>query len=64
MTIEQFNNTSFGKEDKCIYKRGEYLIASLDFEEKLIGLLLYIEGSKYENEITWVRCENIEYIPL
>lgn len=54
MTNAEFNSTSFGKGDTAIYKGTEYLIASVDFEESLIGLLIPISGME-ENEITWVK---------
>ncbi len=58
MTVEEFDKTRFGAGDKARYKGENYLIGSVDFEERLIAL--------YENneEYTWVRCENIEFIPF
>lgn len=63
MTIEEFNNQGFGAGDKAKYKDGNiYNVASVDFEEQLIGLDIEIEGDD-EDIITWVRCENVDYIP-
>jgi hypothetical protein len=61
MTIDEFNETSFGAGDRAKYTDGRvYAIASVDFQEKLIGLIMHISGGN-PNEITWVRCENIEH---
>lgn len=63
MTIEEFNKNGFIAGDFAKYKDGNYYdIASVDFDEKLIGLLMRISGGE-PDEITWVRCENCEYIP-
>jgi hypothetical protein len=61
MTIEEFDTTGFGNGDLGIYKNKEYAIASVDFEERLVGLLMNISGGE-PDDISWVRCENIEYI--
>lgn len=62
MTQEEFNQTSFGNGDRAIYKNKVYPVASVDFEENLIGLLMNISGGE-EGDISWVRCENVEFIP-
>ncbi len=60
MTIEQFNSHPFGFGDQANYKDGNiYQIASVDFEEQLVGLYMNISGGK-PDDISWVRCENIE----
>lgn len=61
MTIEEFNKTGFTGCMKAMYKGQAYEIASVDFEEKLIGLVLNIPGSE-EGEVSWVRCENCEIV--
>ena len=61
MTIEEFNNSGFGTGDRALYHGEIYLISALDFEEKLVGLLLHISGGDPE-EISWVRCENITHL--
>ena len=61
MTIPEFNKTAFGCGDKAIYHDTEYQIASVDFEEQLIGLLIPISGAE-RLEISWVRCENIKHL--
>ncbi len=63
MTIEQFDKTGFAKGDLAIYKGDEYQIKQVDFEERLFGLMIPIEGADDEN-ITWVRCENVIYISV
>lgn len=57
MNIEDFDKTRFGNGDTAIYKGKQYLIAQVDFEERLFGL---VEGKK--DEAMWVRCENIQFI--
>lgn len=59
MTIQEFKNNGFRAGDRAIYQKKIYPIASVDFEEQLIGLVGVVEGSE---EISWVRCENIEYL--
>lgn len=51
MTIEEFNKTGFTGQMRCTYKGEEYLLASVDFEEQLIGILLPDSSvqSKYEH---------------
>lgn len=63
MTKKEFNNTSFGKGDTAVYNGKEYPVGSVDFEEQLIGLVMEIEGGDNPEERTWVRCENVEFIP-
>ena len=62
MTHLEFSITSFGKGDKAIYKGVAYQIKSVDFVEELIGMIGVFDEDDKE-EITWVRCESIEYIP-
>lgn len=59
MTQEEFNNTQFGKGDKVIYHGEEFLLASVDFEEKLLGFK--VDGADC---YSWARCENVTYVPL
>lgn len=63
MTIDQFDKTGFQYGDKAVYKGETYPIKSLDFEERLIGLLGVSFGAD-EDDVTWVRCESVEHIPL
>lgn len=64
MTTEEFDRQSFGKGDKAKYKDGNiYDVAIVDFEERIIGLLMNIDGAE-PNEVSFVRCENVEYIPF
>lgn len=62
MTKQEFNNTSFGNGDTAVYKGKEYPVGAVDFEEQLLGLAYVTEGGDPE-ERTWVRCENVEFIP-
>lgn len=54
MTIEEFNNTKFSGYTKIIYKEIEYEVRALCFEENLIGF-----NVEYDDDINWVRCENV-----
>lgn len=63
MTITQFETTRFGNGDKAKYDGEVYPIAQVDFKECLIGLLGVCEGGE-DDDINWVRCENIELIAL
>ncbi len=62
MTQQEFLSTSFGKGDEAIYKKKSYRIKSVDFEEMLIGIIGLFDESD-EDDVTWLRCENIEYVP-
>lgn len=61
--ITHFMDRSFGGGDRVIYKGKQYPIISVDFEEQLVGIPSPYEGCD-ENEIQWVRCENVEIIPF
>jgi hypothetical protein len=62
MTIKEFDNTGFTGRMKCMFQDEEYGIATVDFEEKLIGIYEMIEGAESEDDISWKRCENITLI--
>jgi hypothetical protein len=62
-SIKEFMNSSYGGGDTAIYKGKEYPVFSVDFEEQLVAIPSPYEGCD-ENEIQWVRCENIEIIPF
>ncbi len=63
MTAEEFDKQSFGAKDKARYKDGNvYNVATVDFEEQLIGLLMNVSGGE-PDDVSWVRCENVEYMP-
>ena len=62
MTEQEFDNQSFLSGDKAQYTDGNiYEIAALDFQERLVGLHMNISGGE-PDDISWVRCENIEHI--
>ena len=56
MNYEQFNAQRWGYGMSCTYKGKVREIASVDFEEGLVGL------SDREETIQWVRHENCELI--
>lgn len=62
MTITEFDKTGFTGKMKCLYDGNEYGIASVDFQEKLIGIYEEIQGAESPDEISWKRCENITII--
>ena len=62
MTIEEFDQTGFTGGMKCIFQDKEYGIATVDFEERLIGIYEMIPGSESEDDISWKRCENVEIL--
>lgn len=55
MTIDEFKNYGWISNKKCKYKEDVCDIATVDFEENLVGL----EDNLSPSGITWVRCENI-----
>lgn len=62
MSIEQFNQTGFTGNMRCRFQGKTYCIASVDFEENLIGIYEEIQGCDNLDEISWKRCENIDLI--
>jgi len=62
MKFEQFDKTGFTGNMKCIFQGKEYGIATVDFEERLIGIYEMISGAESEEDISWKRCENITLI--
>ncbi len=65
MTIDDFNNTSFGAGDRAYYSKdgNTYPIATVDFQEQLIGLIMRISGGD-PDDVTWVRCESVVHISV
>jgi major membrane immunogen (membrane-anchored lipoprotein) len=61
MTIEQFDTTGWTGNMKCTFQDKEYYIATVDFEEKLVGIYEKIQGGD-EDDVSWKRCENIELV--
>lgn len=59
VTQEQFDSIKWTGGMKAKYKDKNYDIGSVCFEEKLIGITGYCTGAD-ENDLQWVRCENIE----
>ncbi len=60
MTIEEFDNTKWGSGMYAQHKDGNiYQISNVDFDEKLVGLLMNIIGGD-EGDVSWVRCENVK----
>ena len=60
MTFEEFDKTGWTGNMKCMFQDEEYGIATVDFEERLVGIYEMISGAESEDDISWKRCENIE----
>ena len=58
MTIDKFNKTSWGANMTCIFNGQERKISSVNFDQELIGLSV----DSNEDDLDWVRCENINLI--
>ncbi len=56
MTIEEFDKTKFDAGMSFMIKGRMHDIASVNFDQKLIG----VENYSDPEEIDWYRCENIE----
>lgn len=56
MTRHEFDNINWGANMKAIYAGNIYLISSVNFKERLLGLLDNDDG------LMWVRCENINLV--
>ena len=59
MNIEDFKKTSFGNGDKVEYNGKIYPVVSVDF----IELLFAIDDCDNPDHLSWVRCENADFIP-
>lgn len=63
MTIETFNTTGFSAMSRVKYKDGNvYNIASVDFDESLIAIIVFPLEENIHDQIRWVRCENCTLI--
>lgn len=56
MKLEEFEKQAWKSGMKAKYHGGEFDIATINFEESLVGLM------DDREEISWVRCENVELI--
>jgi hypothetical protein len=59
ITFQKFDDTRWGKWDRVSYNGGEWYVRSVNFKERLLGLVpdfLNPETDEYDTE--WVRCEN------
>ena len=61
MTLTEFDEARFSKNDIAVYDGEQYCIGAIDFQEQLIGLLMEADEGQ-EQDIKWVRCENVEHI--
>ena len=62
MTIQEFDNTGFTGNMRCLYKGKEYDIYSVDFEERLIAISESNQEVDIDTLLDWKRCENVELI--
>ncbi len=63
MTKDEFYNTRFVADSKCIYKGIVWNVVAVDFEEELIAIPNE-EGITVEvaDQMQWIRCENAEML--
>ncbi len=61
MTIDEFNKTGFGANTRCIFKMKTREVITVSFDQQLIGLKEICDGS-CDDDIEWVRCENVAII--
>ena len=52
MTFEEFDKTGWTGNMKCIFQDEEYGIATVDFEERLVGIYEMISGAESEDDIS------------
>ena len=62
MSIEEFKTTAWGPGMRATYKGETHPIAACDFEEQLIALTGYVSND--QDELCWVRCENVTLLPM
>jgi len=62
MTAQEFDNTGFTGNMRCLYKNKEYPICSVDFEERLIAINETSQELTEGTQLDWKRCENITII--
>ena len=63
MTIEEFDKTGWTGNMKCVHKKKEYEIISVDFEERIIAINEFDSfGDNGADDLDWKRCENIELL--
>jgi hypothetical protein len=60
MTQAEFQKTRWGKGMRALYRGEIYLIAQVDFEEQLIGMVSEQYESDPNEVMSWARCENVE----
>jgi hypothetical protein len=53
MTFKEFDNTKWGANMRVIYLGHEYKIQSINFFERLLGII------DNDDDVMWVRCENV-----
>jgi len=57
MNVEAFDSVKWTGQMRVEYKNKIYDVASVDFEERLIGISGYCDGGD-ESDVQWIRCEN------
>lgn len=60
MTIKEFDNQQWYNGLKITHANdeGEFLVGSVDFEERLIGYVSEEDFNSGDYEYSWPRCEN------
>lgn len=62
MTKDEFDKFNWGAGLKARYDTEVYVIASVDFFERLIGLCDLSVKLPNTDDIRWCRCENVEVL--
>lgn len=60
MTNKTFDNTAFSSKTKVKYEGEVYSIVSVDYTQRLIGLLIPANSENTVDTQYWVRCEGVE----
>ena len=63
MTQQEFDLMGFGAGMKVVYRGSVYGIVSINFYEKLFGIVFgEADGDDSEDDLIWVRCESVELV--
>lgn len=62
MTQQEFDETRWGAWMQARYMNEIYWIKHVDFRERLIGLMYLFLDPRRDEDVTWVRCESVDWI--
>jgi len=60
MTQQEFDQSRFSSKDIVIYRGSKYRIKTVNYYERLFGLSIWSSDGDYDDDLIWVRCENVE----